>query len=233
MKQRYGQLPHISFWRSTLAEALQYPLPTGPSSLSLSIPQAARDWAASVLGDSKFIAISLSALTPLKRFLDWAGVVESLKASCPAYRLLLIGMQSPDQALSKIPGILDWTRRTSLTELAALIEAAAVVVGTDGLVTNLASVLSRPTVALFSIIQPDSVIDSERLSSGQVKALTTGSCPMQFCYPLLGNYRQAACPADPNLAEGLSPICMRFRVGDIVEAIHSQLLTKNERGPES
>lgn len=233
MKKRYDRLPHISFWRSTLAEALQYPVPTGPSALSLSIPKAARDWAAEVLGESRSIAISLSALTPLKRYLEWTSVIERLRASCPGYHLLLIGMQSPDPELAKAPGILDWTRRTSLTELAALIDAAAVVVGTDGLVTNLAAVLSRPTVALFSIIRPDYVIDSELLRAGQVKALTTGSCPKQFCYPMLGNYRHAACPADPNLPDGCSPICMKFPVDEVVEAIHSQLETKVEKGPES
>jgi ADP-heptose:LPS heptosyltransferase len=48
------------------------------------------------------------------------------------------------------PGVADWTGRTSVAELAALLEQADLVVGTDSGPAHLAAAVGTPAVVLFS-----------------------------------------------------------------------------------
>ncbi|RMG18605.1 MAG: hypothetical protein D6731_01630 [Planctomycetota bacterium] len=218
LKRDYDKVSHVRFWRELLADALGAPPPTGPARLSLRPSAAALRWARRQLPKGRLVvSLSLSALTNLKRYLRWAEVAQGLARALPNACLLLVGLEAPGPGFP--PGARNLTCRTSLEELVALVALSNVVVGTDGLVTNLGIACGRPTVALFTIIRPDFVIDPALELRAPVRSLVHPGCPLQPCYPRLGNYRTAACPFDPDLGPVAAPRCTDFDPARVVAVV--------------
>jgi glycosyl transferase family 9 (putative heptosyltransferase) len=208
LKADYDQVSHVRFWRARLGSALPWPSAPGPARMVVEPSEPGLAWARAQLpAGQATLLVSLSALTKLKRYTRWPEVVRALREALPGARVVLVGQEAPAPELS---GATDLTRQTSLEQLVALVAQSSVVVGTDGLVTNLAVACGRPTVALFTVIRPDFVVDSELELRAPVETLVHPGCPLQPCYARLGNYRTAGCPQDPTLAPDQPPQCAGF-----------------------
>lgn len=210
LKRDYDRVSHVQFWRALVAAGLGLAPPAGPARMEYRVPDAGRGWARATLPRAgPVVALSLSALTPLKRYLGWAEVAARLRAARPELGLVLVGQEPPAEPFP--PGTLDLTRQTSFAQLGGVLAHSAVVAGTDGLVTNLAVASGRPTVALFTVIRPEFVLDPALALGAPARALVHEGYPLQPCYPRLGNYRTAPCPLDPEAAAaGRAPRCTRF-----------------------
>lgn len=218
LKADYDLVPHVSFWRGLMASALGAPSPTTPASMSVTPSAAGLAWARARLPcDRPVVALSLSALTNLKRYQRWSEVARGLRRALPEARIVLVGQEAPGPEFPD--DLLDLTRGTTLELLVAVVASCAVVAGTDGLVTNLAVACGRPTVALFTVIRPDFVIDPGLALSAPARGLTHPGCPLQPCYARLGDYRTAACPLDPALGPTAPPRCADFDPDAVVAAI--------------
>lgn len=214
----YKLSPHLSFWRSYLGRILGYASPDRPAEFPLAIRPAARAEASRLLdGGARWIGVAPAAISPLKRYHEWDRVVELLLARDPECRICLLAKEN--LPFREDPRILNLTGKTPLSLLPAVLERCDVIAGSDGLVPNLGAVLGRPTVALFSIIDPASVIDPDQMRRSPAMALVERGCPYQFCYPKLENYRTSPCLLEPG-AQRVR--CMRFspeKVADAVEAM--------------
>jgi len=218
LKADYDQVSHVRFWRDLLASALGWARPRTPAEMSLAPSKAGLGWAEAKLPKGRpLITLSLSALTNLKRYTRWGEVVSALQVLLPHVQLVLVGQEAPPPEISG--RCLDLTKRTTLEQLTAVVALSAVVVGTDGLVTNLAVACGRPTLALFTVIQPEFVIDPALELRAPVQSLVQPGCPLQPCYPRLGNYRSASCPLDPNLGPDAPPRCAEFDAERIAAAV--------------
>ncbi len=216
-KADYDLIPHVRFWREVLADLLGVPRPVGPARMRCEVPPEAREWARARLPAGPLVTLSLSALTHLKRYLGWIEVAEALQASRPELPVVLVGLEPPRR--EPPPGTIDLTCQTTLPQLAAVVERSAVVAGTDGLATNLAACLGRPAVALFTVIRPDFVFDPDLALRAPVRPLVHEGCPLQPCYPRLGNYRTAACPLEPALPREAPPVCAGFAAARVAAEV--------------
>lgn len=228
LKADYDQVSHVRFWRGLMANALATSPRQAPALMSVAPSAASRAWARARLPKGRrVVALSLSALTNLKRYTRWAEVARGIELAFPEACVTLIGQES---STGDFPaGALDLTRGTSLDQLVGLVASSDVVVGTDGLVTNLGVACGRPTLALFTVIRPEFVIDPELALGAPVRSLVHSGCPLQPCYARLGNYRTAACPADPELGPVAPPRCAGFDPAEVVAAIASLLAWEGGR----
>ena len=105
----------------------------------------------------RFVAVHVSAGTPAKQWPveHWRTLVGRLVVE-HRLEVVLVGGQ-PDRIISRSilaghawPGVTDWTGRTSVVELAALLAEAQVVVGPDSGPVHLAASVGRPVVVLAS-----------------------------------------------------------------------------------
>lgn len=217
LKADYDRVSHVRFWRARLGSALPWPPAPTAARMRVDPSEAGLAWARARLpADRKVVTVSLSALTKLKRYPAWGEALAALGAALPEAQFVLVGQESPTFALRE--GTLDLTRRTSLSELVAIVASSSLVIGTDGLVTNLSVACGRPTLALFTVIQPEFVLDPELELRAPVQTLIHPGCPLQPCYPQLGDYRSARCPLDPELAPNQPPRCVGFEPEAIVSA---------------
>lgn len=216
VKQAYNLRPHTAYWRDLLARSLGYPPPQEPARVLLpSSAEARESWRRQC--PRPYAVLSVSALSSLKLYRRWHEVALQLRTARPDLHVVLVGQGNVGPL--RADGVLDLTYKTPLSQLPAILGQARVVAGTDGLISNLGIALGRPTVALFSIIRPDFVIDPGLAEHTRVLPLVHGGCPLQFCYPRLTNYRHDPCPAEPELSPERSPLCMRFGVPTVVAAI--------------
>jgi hypothetical protein len=215
LKLDYCAEPHVAFWRSLVGAALGLPATSAPARMLYEVPQGGSLEAPVLDSGRPWVTLSLSALTHLKRYTRWSEVAASLHAAGAA--VALVGLEPPRSAFPL--GSLDLCRATTFAQLAAVLQQSAVVAGTDGLVTNLGVALGRPTVALFTIIRPDFVFDPALELRGPLSALHHPGCPLQPCYPQLGNYRHDGCPADPSLPSDGVPVCAEFSPQRVATAI--------------
>ncbi len=225
LKSYYNEVPHLYFWREYLSQALGYTQSTQPAKFPLEIPQEEirlLDTKTSSLNEpSDIISISISALTPLKKYPHWDQVILKTSQARPHSLIILLGQDSVDIELPN--NVLNLTQKTTFKELIAVLHRSSLVLGTDGLITNLAMVLGVPTITLFTIIRPDFVIDPDQEKRSPAIPLVQGDCPLQFCYSQLGNYRTATCPYEPELPEGKAPICTQIAPEVILEEILSRI----------
>ena len=233
LKADYEQVSHVSFWRGLMANALAAP-PTPatapPAIMSISPSEESLAWAEARLPrGQRVVTLSLSALTNLKRYPRWAEVAREVGRLLPDACVALVGLEPPGADFPA--GVLDLTRGTSLDQLVAVVASSAVVAGSDGLVTNLGVACGRPTLALFTVIRPAFVIDPDLALGAPVCSLVHPGCPLQPCYPRLGDYRTAACPLDPGLGPIDPPRCAKFDPAEVVAALASLLTRDGARDP--
>ncbi len=221
VKEQYNKLPHLKYWRGLLARSLGYPPPEEPARFPLPPTAEAVRWWDAQRPPGRYVLLSVSALSALKLYRRWAEVAARLVAALPDLTVVLVGKGLG--GAGPCERVVDLTHRTTLPQLLPIVAAAQLVAGTDGLITNLAMAAGRPTVPLFSIIQPEFVVDPEQALRAPVWPLVQSGCPLQFCYPQLKNYRSDPCPADPELPADAAPVCMRFPVSVVVEAIRAGL----------
>ncbi len=150
----FGAMPEWQYWLE-LGALLGAPVTGRPY---IGIPDAARTTAAGMLaplGQRPFIVMHPVVGTygpgrawPVDRF---AVLAEMLDAT--GYRIVVVGGDDATAASHRIcaslTAAIDLAGRTSLTELAAIVDRAALVIGADSGVVHLAVALNRPTLALF------------------------------------------------------------------------------------
>lgn len=103
------------------------------------------------------VVLHLGAGTPAKRWpaAHWRQLASRLLQQYDA-RVVLVGThddrRAADEVVAGLPAgeVLDWTGRLDFDELAALLQRADVVVGSDSAPAHLASAVDTPVVALFS-----------------------------------------------------------------------------------
>lgn len=218
-KQRYKITPHIAFWRSHLAHALNYPLPDSPASFPVVITPDERAAATQLLDPHyRWIGLCIQAISYLKDYKRWDDVVNLLLTRRRDLAIVLLGNEQC-HANSSNARMINLCGKTTIREAMAIITQCAVIAGSDGLITNLGLVLGRPTVTLFSIIAPEHVVDPHQARRSRVINLVDGNCPLQFCYPQLENYRYSACPLDPMTPQDQAVACMRFHPETIYETM--------------
>lgn len=224
VKQAYNEVGHIRYWRDYCRCHMGYAPPTSPARFPLDLATLGTALTSDL--PELFVTLSLSAITHLKRYPHWHGVVDRLAQQ--HIPVVLVGMEKPRWQMPA--GIYDLTRKTSISELLEVVNRSAVVAGTDGLVTNIAMVLGRPTVNLFTIIAPEFVIDDAQATRGPVVPLVHSDCPIQPCYAKMPNYRGVACPAMPDDLAFEPPMCTNFDPDRVVVAILGLL---HDRGSKS
>lgn len=218
LKADYDQVSHVRFWRCQMADALGGPPPQTPALMSVAPSAAGLAWARARLPQGRtLVTLSLSALTNLKRYLSWADVARGLESLLPDACLALVGQEPPGAGFPA--SVLDLTQGTTLEQLVAVVASSDVVVGTDGLITNLGVACGRPTVVLFTVIRPEFVVDRDLELGASVRSLVHSGCPLQPCYELLGDYRAAPCPLDPALGPIAAPRCAGFDPAEVVTAV--------------
>ena len=148
---------------------------------------------------------------PLRRWpiSDWTDVVRTLVAR--GYRVAAIGSEgdNTEGAACAAAGATDFTGRTSLLELAALVRSAQAVVTHDSGTLHLALLLNRPTVALFGPTVP-----KERIANG-ARAIVLSNAAALSCAPCYNGIEYAPCARN---------LCLsRVTSASVVQAIENQL----------
>jgi len=107
------------------------------------------------------IVVHVGAGVPAKKWpsAHWAALLAQLRRRRRA-QLILVGSGDDrpiaQEILNAAPGAIDWTGRLDLSQLAALLEQADLLVGADSGPAHLAAAVGTPVVALFSgTNQPD------------------------------------------------------------------------------
>lgn len=225
---RYKKEPHLLYWRSFLSTSLGYSQPNTAAEFPLFSNAAPPDGAESPLSSScRRIGIAPTVVSHLKEYHNWNVVIDLLLKGSPDAHLVILGSgQFEFSAHSQVRNLVG---KTETQELIELIRQCSVIIGCDGLITNLAMVLGVPAVVLFSIIAPSQVIDPNQSSRSQVVSLVHGECPLQFCYPFLEDYRVTPCPYEPTLPRSHMVHCMRFFPERIVDAAIKLLESGNSK----
>lgn len=215
-RARYKVSPHLAFWRDFLARSLSYEPPQTSAKFPLVIREDECAQAARLLTtDVRWVGMATGTVSQLKRYHHWDQVAEQLLQRGAGVVLLSSDrIETPPQAR-----LLNLTGNTSIRQLMAIVSQCAAVVGSDGLITNLALVLGRPTATLFGMISPESVVDPDQPARSPALHLVERGCPLQFCYPTLENYRTAPCPLEPNLPRDAEVRCMKFPPGRIADEV--------------
>jgi len=148
---------------------------------------------------------------PLRRWpiSDWTEVVRALVAR--GYRVAAIGSPGDhaEGAACATAGATDFTGRTSLLELTALVRSANTVVTHDSGTLHLALLLNRPTVALFG-----PTVAQERIASGAPAIVLTSAAGLP-CAPCYDGTGYAECARN---------LCLsRVTAAKVVQAVENQL----------
>lgn len=131
--------------------------------LQVSIPEAAMSWARKLLQASALMDTVLVAISPGATFIHKAWPLDRYVQFCEELtqrydcRLLVVGIDADrplGEALCAAIGdrCLDMTGKTSVTQLAALLELCRLFVGNDGGVAHLASAVGCPAVTITSAL---------------------------------------------------------------------------------
>jgi heptosyltransferase-2 len=136
-----------------------------PSVLQMTLPISteAREMGAKLIGDlqgERLIALNLGASRPQKRWPAEAFGESIRRLRRRGYRVALLGSSADRAIASEVlknfepDAAIDLTGRTSIAELAAVIERCAVVVSGDTGAMHMAAALNVPLVALFGSTDP-------------------------------------------------------------------------------
>ena len=129
-----------------------------PTDFSFHIPQAAHERVAALLrqrgiGDARLAVIAPRGNWQTKRWPDEKSAAVARHFMSRGYAAVLVGApreRAVGEAIARLaPGAVDLTGETSLSELAALIDRAAICIAHDSGPMHLAVALGRPVVALF------------------------------------------------------------------------------------
>lgn len=150
---------------------------------------------------------------PLRRWplAEWTAVVRALVAR--GFCVAAVGSEADkiEGAACAEAGAIDFTGRTSLLELTALINAANAVVTHDSGTLHLALLLNRPTVALFGPTVPQ-----ERIPVGAPAVVLSKAAGLP-CAPCYDGVRYADCALN---------LCLtRLTAHEVIQAVESQLAT--------
>ena len=213
-KKAYKMDPHLRFWRSYTANALDYEVPRSKSNIELVQDTLSLKTAAELMPNREtWIAIPCQTVSPLKDFEEWREVIKLLLDKEENVRIVLLG--DIEQEFKTSDRVLNLTGKTNISLLKAVVSRASVVVGVDGLVTNLALSLEIPAVILFTMISPENVIDD--LFSGKVTPMVSKGCPFQFCYKDIVNYRNSGCHWLAENPQENQPLCLGFSAEEIAK----------------
>ena len=148
---------------------------------------------------------------PLRRWpiASWVAVVAALVAQ--GHRVVATGSQTDweECAACARAGATDMSGKTNLLEALALIKAADVVVTADSGSLHLATLLNRPTVALFGPTRPD-----ERIPAGAPVTVLSRAAELT-CAPCYDGFRYAECALNLCLA--------RVAIQEVVTAVNDRL----------
>ena len=111
--------------------------------------------------------------------------------------------------------------KSNIQLLKAIISQVNLLVGVDGLATNISMALKKPTISLFTMISPENVIDD--LKSEKITSLVSPGCPHQHCYSNLDNYRNSECQYLEENSKEKYPVCLAFKPEIIVEKVMNLL----------
>lgn len=215
-RKKYKSSAHLSFWRAFVAEALNYPLPNRKSQIKLCTDSEEIIWADKILPKNyKWIALSYQCISPLKDYKEWDKVINDLLNSDSSIRFILLGEKH--ESFEESERIINMMGKTSIQKIKAIISQVDLVLGVDGLISNVAMALDKPAIILFTMISPEHVIDD--LKSDHFKALITRDCPYQFCYENLTNYRSSACQYLEESKTNKIPKCLKFTPESIVKEV--------------
>jgi hypothetical protein len=208
----YKNIAHLEFWRKYLARSLGYSEPKFPANYPLwPGPTMRRNVKAGIR-----IGVAPTVVSPLKNYHDWPQVIKGLLAKSPQVEIVLLGkgtLNFPVEDMRRVVNLI------GSHEIPGLIEAildCTIVLGIDGLISNLAMVLGVPAVTLFGFINPQHVLDPDQHMRSPAIAMIHGNCPKQFCYSQLENYRTSQCPLEPSLDSQATVHCMRFDSDKII-----------------
>ena len=133
-------------------------LTPGPTDFSFHIPQAAHERVDALLrqrgiGDARLAVIAPRGNWQTKHWPDEKSAAVARHFMSRGYAAVLVGApreRAVGEAIARLaPGAVDLTGETSLSELAALIDRAAICITHDSGPMHLAVALGRPVVALF------------------------------------------------------------------------------------
>lgn len=219
-RQNYKTTAHLSFWRNFIAHALRYKVSNKTSVVDICLESEDVLKAVKIMPrEFKWIAIPLQTISKLKNYAHWNKVIELLLVSDPQIRIVLLG----DRAEDFLPNerILNVMGKSNIQLLKAIISQVNLLVGVDGLATNVSIALKKPTVALFTMISPENVIND--LKSEKIISLVSQGCPHQFCYSNLINYRSSECQYLEENNQENYPACLGFKPEVIVQKVMSLL----------
>ncbi len=217
--RKYRREPHPQFWRMFLAAQLGYEVAAATPLQSIPILHepglALPEFFSSAAKDTRWLAISVNVVSPLKYYDSWEAVAEGIRSRDPSIHIVYVGSREMD--LKNQKGIYNLSGKTNLAELIRLIAACDATLGADGLPSHLAMRLNIPSLILFSMISPEDVLPEEYAQNEEIRTLLKRGCPHQYCYSKIENYRTDGCLLDPELGKGEMVDCMQFPVGEIVE----------------
>ena len=216
----YKKIAHLSFWRKYVGESLGYTAPESQSDVSLKISSDDTNNARSILQlKQNLIAIPIQSISKLKDYPLWPKVVNLLLQANTKINIVLLGDQP--ETFTEQKRVLNLTGKTDIKTLKAVISNVKILVGVDGLATNIAMALNIPTVILFTMISPRNVIDD--LQSDIITHMVTPGCSYQFCYENLTNYRSSGCQYLEENKEFHLPMCLKFSAEEIVKKVLQRL----------
>ena len=219
-KELYKTSPHIDFWRTFTARTLNYTIPKNPAEISICLESEELIKAVKLMPKQhKWIAISYQSISKLKDYPRWTEVIEKLLACDPKLHIVLLGDQT--QETTSNDRVLNLMGKTDIQFLKAIISHVDLLVGVDGLATNIAMALSKKAVVLFTMISPENVIPEN--SKVKTCAIIAQGCPYQFCYEDLINYRNSDCRFLSENPNSKLAKCLEFNPNHIVDKVKSFL----------
>lgn len=213
-RSKYKSSAHLSFWKKFVANSLNFELSQNSSKIDLCLESEEVLKAVKLMPSGyTWIAIPFQSISILKNYTGWDEVIDLLLKADDKIKILLLGDKA--QELPDKSRVVNMMGKSNIQFLKAIISQVSLLIGVDGLATNIAMVQGKPTLALFTMISPENVIDD--LKSEKVVSLTAPACPYQFCYENLVNYRSSGCQYLKENSEVDSPLCLNFSAHRIVE----------------
>ena len=211
----YKRSPHVQFWRSFTGRALNKIPPEEVPEIELCLESEKLIEASKILSrGNKWIALSCQSISPLKDYGKFQQVIELLLNCDDNLKIVLLG--DKEVQVNEHDRVVNLMGKTDIDLLKAIISLVKVTVGVDGLITNIAYVLQKPAVIMFSMIAPNHVLSD--LSKNNLRTMVSKGCPYQFCYDKLENYRNCGCKyLDEN--PGSSPLCLDFKPEEILRSV--------------
>ena len=129
--------------------------------MDIALPEDEDDYALTMRqAYGEYIVICPFTTRPQKHWLDasWGELVEKLTEVFPQQRIVMLGGPLDHEASTNIlkhaPGLVSMVGQCSLTQTAALIKHAKLLVGVDTGLTHMGIAFNRPTIALFGSTCP-------------------------------------------------------------------------------